>query len=210
MQAQVSAIRLPRVLHEDEFRRVPADWDDYLDLLERADRKAPTLTIQFLNHEILMSQATDLHEELVISIALLLKLALRPQRQYRVLGSSVKIVIPDHEGDFNADVSVVNGPSDYGTTAKGVPTKMRIKNPEIVVEVLSKSTRNFDKGEKLDAYKRVPTLQHILLVEQGKPFVSVYSRTATPGQWLNQDYSSMDETVRLGDLELPMREIYDQ
>lgn len=205
---EATAIRLPRSLEADELRQIPATWEEYLHLLDRADVKAPTLTIQYLNNEIIMSQATDIHEEMVINIALLLKLALRSNRHYRVLGSSVKIMVPDHEGDFNADVSVVNGPSEYGTTAKGELTKMRIKNPEIVVEVLSKSTRKFDKGEKLDYYKRIPSLNHVLLVDQDKPFASVYSRTDVPDEWLNHDYRSLDAVVKLGDLEMPMRDIY--
>lgn len=207
---EATIIRLPRSLEEDELRQIPGSWDDYLHLLERADVKAPTLTIQFLNDEIIMSQATDTHEELIANLIVLLKLAFRSQRQYRVLGSSVKIMVPDHEGDFNADVSVVNGPSEYGTTAKGEITKVRIKNPEIVVEVLSKSTRKFDKGEKLDYYKRILTIKHILLIDQNKPAASVYSRTETPDEWLNHDYWSLNETVRLGEIELPMREIYGQ
>lgn len=202
------AVKLPESVEEDELVRLPATWEEYLDLLDEADQTNPTLTIQFLNNEVIMSQATDIHEELVITVALLLKLALRSQSQYRVLGSSVKIVIPDHQGDFNADVSVVNGPSEYGMTQKGRENKTRIKNPEIIVEILSKSTRKFDEGEKLAYYKLIPSLKHILLVDQNKPFVSVYSRTDAPNEWLNHDYWTLDAVVRLGDLELPMREIY--
>ena len=202
------AVKLPESVEEDELVRLPATWEEYLDLLDEADQTNPTLTIQFLNNEVIMSQATDIHEELVITVALLLKLALRSQSQYRVLGSSVKMVIPDHQGDFNADVSVVNGPSEYGMTQKGRENKTRIKNPEIIVEILSKSTRKFDEGEKLAYYKLIPSLKHILLVDQNKPFASVYSRTDAPNEWLNHDYWTLDAIVRLGDLELPMREIY--
>ena len=202
------AVKLPESVEEDELVRLPATWEEYLDLLDEADQTNPTLTIQFLNNEVIMSQATDIHEELVITVALLLKLALRSQSQYRVLGSGVKIVIPDHQGDFNADVSVVNGPSEYGMTQKGRENKTRIKNPEIIVKILSKSTRKFDEGEKLAYYKLIPSLKHILLVDQNKPFASVYSRTDAPNEWLNHDYWTLDAIVRLGDLELPMREIY--
>lgn len=205
---EATIIRLPRSLEEGELRQIPATWEEYLHLLDRADLKAPTLTIQFLNNEIIMSQATDTHEELIANLIVLLKLGFRSQRNYRILGSSVKIVIPDHEGDFNADVSVVNGPSDYGLTAKGEITKVRIKNPEIVVEVLSKSTRKFDRGEKLYHYKLIPTIKHILFVDQDKPFASVFSRTDNPDEWLNHDYWSLDSVVKLGEIELPMREIY--
>lgn len=205
---EVVALKLPEYIADDELLRFPASWGEYEHLLEEADQTAPTLTIQFAANEIIMSQATDLHEELVITIGWLLKTALLSQRQYRVLGGSIKIVIPDHEGDFNADVSVVNGPSEYGTTLSGKPTRMRITNPEIVVEILSKSTRKFDEGEKLAYYKRIPSLKHILLIDQNKPFASVYCRTDRPDQWLNQDYWSRDAVIEFGTLLLAMQDIY--
>lgn len=207
---EVIALKLPEDIEEDELIRLPATWDEYVDILDEADRTHPTLTIQFLNNEVIMSQATALHEEIVATIIWLLKTAFHTQRQYRVLGSSIKIVIPDRKGDFNADVSVVNGPIEYGTTSSGKKTEMRITNPEMVVEVLSKSTRRFDETEKLAYYKRIPSLKYILLVDQEEPIVSVFSRTDTPGQWLNQDYWSLGEIVRLGEIELPMREIYSE
>jgi Uma2 family endonuclease len=202
------ALKLPEFLEEDELLRVPASWEEYFDVLDEADRLAPTLTVQFLDNEIIMSQATDIHEELVMILGWLFKNAFLSQPGYRVLGSNVKVVIPDRVGDFNADLSVVRGASDYGLTPAGRVTKMRIKNPEIVVEVLSKGTRKFDLEEKLTAYKLISSLQHILFVDQYKPFASVYTRTGRPDEWLNQDYRSLDGLVRIGDVQLPMQDIY--
>ena len=127
---------------------------------------------------------------------------------YDVLGSNVKIVIPNQESDVNADLSIVKEPVEYGSTSSGKLTTMRIKNPEIVVEVLSKSTRKFDLTEKITYYKLIPSLQYILFVDQYRPFASVYSRTGVPDEWLNHDYRTLDSVVRLGDLELPMAAIY--
>ncbi len=127
---------------------------------------------------------------------------------HRVLGSNVKIVVPNHQGDFNADVSVVQEPVVYGQTPGGKVSVMRIENPIIVVEVLSKSTRKFDQGEKMNYYKLIPSLQHIVFVDQVQPFASVYSRTNVPDEWLNHDYRTLESTVRLGALDLPMWAIY--
>ena len=190
-------------LEADESVRFPATWDEYLDLAETSPH-----TVQFLYNEVIMSQASDIHEELVMVVGWLLKNAFQNQREFRVLGSNVKIVIPNHEGDVNADVSVVRGPSDYGLTPGGNPTNVRIKNPEIVVEVLSKSTRQFDQFEKLAYYKRIPSMQHVLFVDQYQPFVSVYSRTSVANEWLNLDYWTLDSAVRFGDHSINMNDIY--
>lgn len=48
--------------------------------------------------------------------------------------------------------------------------------PQVVVEVLSASTRRIDQGEKKEAYLNIPSLKLYLLVEQGLPKVTAYRR----------------------------------
>lgn len=200
---EATSLKLPDTLDEDELLRLPATWEEYIEIVEES-----LYTVQFLNGEIIVSQATDIHEELIGTLIWLFKNGLLNKPDYRVLSSNIKIFISEHDSDFNADLSVVRGPSDYGTTPTGRPSRSRIKNPEIVVEVLSKSTRKFDLTEKLSYYKLIPSLQYILFVDQYRPFASVYTRTEVPDEWLNHDYRTLDSIVRLGDLELPMEAIY--
>ena len=200
---EATSIKLPDALEEDELLRLPATWEEYVELTEES-----SLTVQFLNDQIIVSQATDIHEELIGTLIWLFKNALQNQPEYRVLSSNVKIAIAEQQNDFNADLSVIRGPSEYGLTPGGRISKARIKNPEIVVEVLSKSTRKFDLTEKITYYKLIPSLQYILFVDQYRPFASVYSRTGVPDEWLNNDYRTLDSVVRMGDLELPMAAVY--
>ncbi|GAB3706633.1 hypothetical protein GCM10027592_40290 [Spirosoma flavus] len=196
-------LNLPDTLEEDELLRMPATWEEYVGVVDSVP-----YTVQFLNSEIIMSQASRRHESLVIILGMLLSNHFFNKDGYDVLGSNIKIVIPNQDGDVNADISVVKVPVDYGTTLGGRITEMRIKNPEIVVEVLSKSTRKFDMEEKLSYYKLIPSLQHILFVDQYRPFASVYTRTNVPDEWLNHDYRTLESVVHLGDLALPMETIY--
>ena len=200
---EATTLKLPDTLEEDKLLRLPATWEEYVELTEES-----SLTVQFLNDQIIVSQATDIHEELIGTLIWLFKNALQNQPEYRVLSSNVKIAIAEQQNDFNADLSVIRGPSEYGLTPGGRISKARIKNPEIVVEVLSKSTRKFDLTEKITYYKLIPSLQYILFVDQYRPFASVYSRTGVPDEWLNNDYRTLDSVVRMGDLELPMAAVY--
>lgn len=197
------ALKLPDSLGEDELLRLPATWEEYVSLVDDAP-----YTVQFLNDEIIMSQASANHETIVGLLIWLLNDHYIDLPDYRVMSSNVKIVVPHHQGDFNADLSVVKEPVQYGLTPSGAVSTMRIANPKIVVEVLSKSTRKFDQGEKMNYYKLIPSLQHILFIDQLQPFASVYSRTNVPDEWLNHDYRSLESTVRLGTCELPMSAIY--
>jgi Uma2 family endonuclease len=190
-------------LADDALLRIPATYGEYLDVVDTVP-----YTVQFLNNELILSQASADHETLAATLIWLLNTHFIDDDHYRVMGSNVKIVVPGMVGDLNADLSVVKEPVSYGLTPTGKRSIMRVTNPEIVVEVLSKSTRKFDQGEKMNYYKLIPSLQHIVFIDQAQPFASVYSRTNVPDEWLNHDYRSLEATVRLGTLELPMTAIY--
>ena len=51
-----------------------------------------------------------------------------------------------------------------------------VTNPVVVVEVLSKTTESYDRGEKQAAYLAIPSLYHFVLVSQRSPRVEVYTR----------------------------------
>jgi Uma2 family endonuclease len=51
-----------------------------------------------------------------------------------------------------------------------------VSNPIVLVEVLSPSTEDYDRGEKLAHYKRVPSLREIALVAHDEPRIDVWRR----------------------------------
>lgn len=55
-------------------------------------------------------------------------------------------------------------------------TKDQVRAPMVVVEGLSRSTEDHDRGAKWVAYRDVESLQHSLLVGQDARRVEVYSR----------------------------------
>lgn len=57
-----------------------------------------------------------------------------------------------------------------------------VTNPSIIVEVLSSSTEQYDRGGKWERYRRIPTLTDYVLVSQTKPQIEVYQRT-DGGRW---------------------------
>jgi Uma2 family endonuclease len=191
-------------LEEGDVLRIPATWEEYYDLAEQTE-----YNIQFLNDEIIiMSQATETHEQLVIRLGALFLAYFDELDNHRVLGSNVKIVIPERRGDFNADLSVVRGPSVYGKTPTGRDSKVRIQNPNIVVEVLSKGTRAFDVNEKFDAYTTIPSLQHVLFVDQERVYARIFSRVGQTEEWLTVSFHALTDTVRLGDFGLRLADVY--
>lgn len=82
-------------------------------------------------------------------------------------------------------------------------------NPLLLVEVLSDATREYDRGKKLDAYRQIPSLREVLLVEQTKVSVEVWRRQ-DEASWTSFVLTDLSATLALTavPLELPLREIY--
>ncbi|HET8772680.1 MAG TPA: Uma2 family endonuclease [Thermoanaerobaculia bacterium] len=75
------------------------------------------------------------------------------------------------------DVSMVCGPIQLDPADSSGTT---ITNPALLVEVLSKSTEEVDRGSKLEDYQRIPSLQEYVLVSQ-YPRIEIYRRLDSGG-----------------------------
>ena len=67
-----------------------------------------------------------------------------------------------------ADGSVFCGEMSFGP-------QQTARNPVVIIEVLSDSTRTYDRGEKLECYRSIPSLRHVVLIEQDAVDVEVWS-----------------------------------
>ena len=58
------------------------------------------------------------------------------------------------------------------------PSAIEIRNPVIVAEVLSPTTRHIDLSVKLVGYLRVPSISHYLIVDPAQPLIIHHARQA--------------------------------
>ena len=81
-------------------------------------------------------------------------------------------------------------------------------NPTIVVEVLSRSTAAYDKGEKFESYKQIASLQEYILVSQDRVNVERHFRLGT--QWRAIEFQELTDLLSLDSIrcELPLGHIY--
>lgn len=84
-----------------------------------------------------------------------------------------------------------------------------VLNPLLIVEVLSKTTRDYDRGAKFEFYKGIDTLREYVLIDSESPRVECYQRGAGD-QWIVEAYDGMDAVAHLGslDFDLTLRQIY--
>lgn len=84
-------------------------------------------------------------------------------------------------------------------------------NPTLIIEVLSPSTADYDRGAKFDHYKTIETLKEYVLVWQNKRRVARNTRH-DDDSWLLTDFIGEDSEVELSSIgcTLTMAEIYDR
>ena len=87
-------------------------------------------------------------------------------------------------------------------------TDQIVRNPKLVVEILSKSTQHIDRREKAMTYQRVDAIEEYVLIAQSQPRVIVHRRAEG---WQPMVYSSMDALVEFRSigLEIPIARLYE-
>jgi Uma2 family endonuclease len=85
-----------------------------------------------------------------------------------------------------ADVTVVCGPVEAQKIERnGRSLGEALTNPTVIVEVLSESTEEYDRGEKFGHYIRIPSLKEYVLVTQYTPRIEVFRRPER-GHWVRE------------------------
>lgn len=79
----------------------------------------------------------------------------------------------------------------------------------LIVEILSPSTEDYDRGLKFRHYRSIPTLREYLIVAQDE--VAIEQWTLSEGHWTLTEYGTPDATVNIAclpDIQLAIRAIY--
>lgn len=125
-------------------------------------------------------------------------------QNYDIYINDVKLWLPKYRIYTYPDVMVIKGEPIYegsGTT--------KIINPSLIVEVLSNSTKNYDKGDKFKYYRSIPSFQEYILIDQYSFAVEQYAKQSQ-GQWLFKEYEGKDAILNLDSVKLEMsfKDIY--
>jgi Uma2 family endonuclease len=187
----------------DRLMRFPATEAEYWELLAEAEYSA-----DFYQKEIIaMSYETDRHSDLVTEILYILKKIFpKPNKHYKIHDPNRPICIKDCENAiFCPDASVVTQPPEYYEYRPGMNAET---TPVILVEVLSKNTRDYDLAEKLPCYKKIPSIRQIIYADSQKPHITVYDRIENSRQWLNTDYDKQEDTFLIHNTPVSLQSVY--
>jgi Uma2 family endonuclease len=120
------------------------------------------------------------HSRLAGNVHTALKTALR---KCEVFQADAMIFVRATGLSSYADVSVVCGPVESQKVERdGRVLGEALLNPTVIVEVLSDSSEEYDRGEKFAHYMRIPSLREYVLVSQNEPRIEVFRRPER-GHW---------------------------
>ncbi len=176
--------------------------EEYAMLEEKADYKS-----QFVGGEIYaMAGVQPWHLEVMSNLAGMFYNRFRG-RPCRAYFNDASVRVQAGELWTYPDVVALCGEGKFDQTKK----PFSLLNPQVIFEVLSPSTEDFDPGDKFERYKRIESLTDYVLVASEKMRVEHYVRQAGGG-WLYHEYHEDADLLNLTSVEaeLPLAEIYER
>ncbi|OQX22101.1 MAG: hypothetical protein BWK80_31405 [Desulfobacteraceae bacterium IS3] len=140
--------------------------EEYLEMEAAADFKS-----EYYQGEIFAMSGGSLdHSTICVNLNWAIREAIDPEK-CRGFESNMKLEIAAADSYVYPDVMVVCGEVEVAENTTDV-----IKNPMLIIEVLSPGTEFFDRGLKFEYYRMIPSLKEYVLVSQNKPKVETYFR----------------------------------
>jgi Uma2 family endonuclease len=175
--------------------------EEYLAIERKADRKSE----YYRGEMFAMAGASRRHNLILVNVAAELRQLLKA-RPCEVYSSDMRNRVTPVGLYTYPDASVVCGEPEFADDQKDT-----LLNPVVIVEILSDSTRDYDRSRKFQYYRELASLREYLTIEQDSPRVERWARQAEGG-WLLTEFKDLEQTVHLAsiDCELPLREIYDK
>ncbi|HLP89189.1 MAG TPA: Uma2 family endonuclease [Nostocaceae cyanobacterium] len=154
---------------------------------------------------IIMPGGTTNHSQITLNLGGTLNFLLKLQ-PYRVFTTDQRLWIPNKRIYTYPDIIILKSPLTYHENRKDIVT-----NPLVIVEVLSKSTQNYDRDDKFAAYRTIPSFQEYILIDQYKIHIEQFSKTDN-NKWLFSDYNDISDTLNLiaVPVSVSLADIYDQ
>ena len=120
-------------------------------------------------------------------------------------GGDLRIHIPKNTLYTYPDLSIVCG--DPKTTDDSFDT---VTNPTVIFEILSKSTRNYDKGEKFTLYRDIESLKEYILIDSEKIMVEKFTKNSD-NSWTLTEFTAINDRFEMKsiDVTLMLSDIYD-
>lgn len=168
--------------------------------------------LSLTNHEyhngkrIPIAGGTHTHSEIKALVVTAFNVSIRANKKpCKLYNSDIRVNLPEIDRVLMPDATVVVGKPVF-TIENPVGL---LANPTLIIEVFSKSSEAYDRGEKFKRYRTLPSFTEYMLVSQEKPLVETFVKK--DGKWfINETAEGMEASVNLVSLgtTLSLSDIY--
>ncbi len=151
-----------------------------------------------------MSGAKVPHNTIVVNLLIKLGQKLKGKK-CKPFNSDQRIHIPSNTLFTYPDISIICG--EIITLNND---EYNVLNPTVIIEVLSSSTKNYDRGEKFKLYRDITTLKEYILVDSESIHIETF-RLNENDHWELEEYNSAEDILIIKAIEenITLSEIYD-
>ena len=128
------------------------------------------------------------------------------KRNCEVYAIDMRLKVSEISSYFYPDIVAVCGKPEFEDNEEDI-----LLNPIVIIEVLSPSTENYDRGTKFEHYQTISSLSDYILVAQDKIHVEHYVRQSDRS-WLFSGYKSAKDKFQIDSIgcEVSVAEIYEK
>ena len=173
--------------------------EEYLSL-----ERSSELRHEFFEGEIFAMSGTSFRHNLIFTNIfgdLAYKLKNKPCRPF---GSNMRVHIPENTLYTYPDISIFCSDFDFIDMKDD-----SIHSPSVIIEILSKNTRNYDRGDKFKLYRDIPSLNEYHLIDS-ESIATESFRVNRNGHWELEELKSLTELFQIPSIEfsIPLSDIY--
>ena len=173
--------------------------EEYLASEEVSDYKN-----EYINGEVIpMTGGTTKHNQIILNLIAEL-ISKFKTLNYLVFSENVRVWLPELQIYTYPDVMIIAGEVEY----QGDRTDT-ITNPQVIFEILSPATQSYDRHDKFEYYRTIPTFREYFLVDQNRQHIQQFSKKSAK-EWIMHEYDAEDQHITLTskEFQIALADIY--
>jgi len=149
-----------------------------------------------------MAGASPEHNKIVFNVTRSMILQMQG-KSCDILGSDQRVNIPVNSLYTYPDLTIVCDEPAFGED------NMSLTNPAAIIEVLSPTTKDYDRTTKFRLYQDIPTLHEYILIDSTAVLVEHHYKNAE-GEWIYQKWDQLADsvTIKAGGVSLLLEDVY--
>jgi Uma2 family endonuclease len=174
--------------------------EEYLEIERKAEYKS-----EYYHGEMFaMSGVSRRHDRINVQLTFLIAQHLRGKK-CETFSANMRVLATSSGLYTYPDLSVVCEEPQFADAHVDTLT-----NPALLVEILSPSTEDYDRGKKAKLYRAIASLRELLFIAQDSYEVELYRRQAD-GSWSLMEAAGLESAITLTSIgyTLPLRELYE-